>query len=439
MVMGLLAVILFNVVDTFFVGLLGARELAAMSFTFPVTFLVLSLSMGLGIGTTSVLARAIGHGDRDLVRRLATDALALANVVVVMFAVTGLITLEPVFLALGAPADMMGLIGDYMTPWYLGVGFLVIPMVGNSAIRANGDTKTPSYIMMTAGLVNVVLDPLFIFGLGPIPGMGLQGAAIATVISWVLTLVAALWVLAKRERLIDFTRPKFSQVWSSWKQVLQVGVPAAATNMLVPLATALLTRLVAEHGEDAVAAYGVGQRLEAVALIGISAMAVGMGPFVGQNFGAGQCARVRRGLVYALKFALIYGAIVALVLAAFAPWLTALFSDRAQVIAVAELYLWAVPLSYGALGIALQVNATYNAMNRPLRAVFLIGGRAFVLAIPLAYIGSSIFGVIGIFAGISVANGIVGAIAFAMVSRDIRTVERQASTAGQLAEAVATS
>ena len=166
MLIGIAAIVLFNVVDTFWVGQLGAAELAAMSFTFPVVMVVFSVSMGIGIGATAVIARALGHGDEDQVRRLTTDALLLANVAVTAVAIGGLLTMDPLFRALGADEATLVLIRQYMVPWYLGVGFLVIPMVGNSAIRATGDTKTPSYVMLVTGLVNAVLDPFLIFGWG---------------------------------------------------------------------------------------------------------------------------------------------------------------------------------------------------------------------------------------------------------------------------------
>ena len=143
MVVGLAAIILFTVVDTFFVGRLGATPLAAMSFCFPVNFVVYSVTMGIGIGTTSVISRAIGEGDQARVRRLTTHALVLALGTVTLIAGIGLVTMDPIFSAMGADATTLPLIREYMTPWLWGVGLLVIPMVGNSAIRATGDTVSP--------------------------------------------------------------------------------------------------------------------------------------------------------------------------------------------------------------------------------------------------------------------------------------------------------
>jgi putative MATE family efflux protein len=423
MVLGVSAIVLFNVVDTFFVGQLGALELAAMSFTFPVVLVVMSVSMGLSVATTSVVSRTIGSGDTAGVIRLTTHALILANGVVILSCVLGILTIDPLFRALGATEDILPLIKQYMIPWYLGVGFLVIPMVGNGSIRATGDTKTPSFIMIFAGVVNVILDPILIFGWGPIPRMELQGAAIATVISRSLTFLAALWILHKRERLIEWSLPKVNQMWDSWKQVLYIGAPAAGARMLIPLSTGVLTRMVAGYGPQAVAAYGVGQRLESLVLIGVGAFGAAMTPFIGQNFGAGQYDRVRQAFGFGVKIALVLGIVMMVVLALAARPLAALFNDDPVVIASAVQFLWIVPISYGLYGIASLAIETFNALNRPLHAVVLISIRLFVLAIPLALMGSLWFDIPGIFGGISAANILIGVVAFVFTKRTLNRLD----------------
>ena len=147
MAFGIAAIVLFNIVDTFYVGRLGAKPLAAMGFTFPVTFIVMSIAMGLSVGASSTISRAIGEGYQEKVQRLTTDGLGLAVLIVTFFALIGLTTLKTIFSLMGADEETLKLISDYMVPWFLGVGLLVIPMVGNGAIRATGDTKTPALIM----------------------------------------------------------------------------------------------------------------------------------------------------------------------------------------------------------------------------------------------------------------------------------------------------
>lgn len=412
MVLGIASVVLFNVVDTYWVSRLGDPELAAMTYTFPVVSVVMSLAMGLGIGTTSVVARAIGQGDDDRVRRLTTDSLLLSLVLVVVFALVGILTIRPLFGALGANSQTVEMLRDYMLPWYLGIGLIVIPIVGNSAVRATGDTKSPSLIMMVAGFVNMALDPIFIFGFGPIPRMELQGAAIATVISFGITTVAALYLLGPKLDMLRFRSVQLATLWQSWRQVITIGIPAAAANMLVPLSAGILTRILSEYGQDSVAGFGVATRIESLAMIGIGALSSSIAPFVGQNYGANQQQRVREAVVFTFRAAMVFGVLLAVVLAIFAAPIAQIFSESTEVTMVATHYLRIVPVGYGLLGVCMLVSSSFNAVNKPIAASSIIAARLFLFAVPLALLGAWLLDVPGIFAGIVIGNVIMGAIAW---------------------------
>jgi putative MATE family efflux protein len=256
MALGILAIMGMNIVDTYFVGQLGTDQLAAMSFTFPVVFFLGSLTLGISLGVTSVVSRAVGRKDHSKARRVTTDALALATLVVAVISVAGYLTIEPVFTLLGAAPKLMPMIEEYMSIWYIGAAFLVVPMIGNAAIRSTGDTRTPALIMICVAGLNVVLDPLLIFGVGSWEGWGIGGAATASVIARCVALVASIWILRYREDLISFEMPELSEVLQSWKEVMRVGAPAGATRSVVPLTNALITALIAGFGTEAVAGYG---------------------------------------------------------------------------------------------------------------------------------------------------------------------------------------
>jgi len=405
---GIFAIIAFNLADTYFVGQLGTQELAAMSFTFPVVMTFGSLAMGLGIGAASIISRAIGEGDQTRVQRFTTNSLSLALVIVGIFIVLGLLTIDPLFTALGAKPDILPLIRDYMQIWYLGMIFLVVPMVGNSAIRAAGNTATPSIIMTIAAGINIALDPIFILGLGGFPRLELQGAALATVIARALTLAASLFVLHFQEHLLCFTRPKLSEMLRCWRDILHIGLPAAMTNMITPISIGVITRLLAEYGKEAVAAFGVASRLESFAMIALMALAASMGPFVGQNWGAKAYSRVRRSLKVSFQFCLFWGVLMAVVMAASGERLVSLFNGNPDVIAIAALYLLIVPITYAPAGIIQVSSATFNALGKPIPSVVMTSVRMFILYIPLAYLGASFFGITGIFVATGLSNLLTG-------------------------------
>lgn len=412
MVAGMLGMTAFNLIDTYFIGQLGTRELAAMSFTFPVVMIIGSIAQGLGMGTSAVISRAIGEGNQQRVRRLTTDGLLLSLLVVAMLALVGLFTIEPVFQLMGASAEVLPLIKQYMTIWYLGVVAVVIPMVGNNAIRATGDTKTPSMVMLVAVIINIILDPLLIFGLGPFPQLGLAGGALASVLARMVTLVVSLWILYAREHMITFALPKFRELMNSWKQLLYIGLPAAVTNMMVPLSAAYVTRLIAGFGAAAVAAFGVANRIESLALLVVMALVAVLSPFVGQNWGAQDYDRVKTGIRYSQRFAIGWGLAMVAVLGLTGGLLASLFNNNPAVVSAVQLYFWILPLSYGLLGVLKLTTIVMSVLNKPLRSTMLTLTQVFAIYIPLATLGSELVGLPGIFGAASLSYMIAGIIGY---------------------------
>lgn len=408
MVWGVFAIVAFNLVDTYFVAQLGTAELAAMSFTFPVVTVLGSISMGLGTGTSSVIARAIGEGNRQKVKRLTTNSLTLSVLIVSVLMAIGLLTLDPLFHLLGADETLLPLIHQYMTVWYLGMVCLVVPMVGNSAIRASGNTAIPSAIMTVAAGVNIVLDPLLIFGFGPIPAMELQGAALATVLARATTLLSSLYVLHFRERMLLWCVPTWETVKGCWRSILTVGLPASASNVVSPVAIGFITSLMAEYGPTAVAGFGIASRVESFSLIVVLALTASIGPFMGQNWGAKAYDRVVSALNLSFRFCLLYGVAVASILALFAIPIAQIFDSNPEVVAISRLYLTVVPASYAAAGAIYIASSTANALGKPVPSLTMTFSRMLLLYVPLAYLGSWWFGVTGVFAAGAIANVVVG-------------------------------
>ncbi|MFT7538316.1 MAG: Na+-driven multidrug efflux pump, partial [Lysobacterales bacterium] len=162
MIWGILAIMAFNVIDTIFIAKLGTTHLAAISFTFPVVMVVTNLAIGLGIGASSVVSRAIGEDNHQEIQNLTISALILSFVLAVVFIVIGYLTTEPLFSLLGAGDDTLPLISAYMNVWYLGIGFLIIPIVGNYIVRATGDMFWPAMVMAGSSILNLILDPILI-------------------------------------------------------------------------------------------------------------------------------------------------------------------------------------------------------------------------------------------------------------------------------------
>ena len=410
MMLGIVAAMSVALVDAYFVGQLGTAELAAISFTFPVVFAVQSLSIGLGAGTASVVSRAIGEGDRNAVKRLSTDSLVLAVLLVAMVAFVGWLTVEPLFRLLGARAETLPFIVEYMKIWYVGMPFLVIPMVANNIIRANGDATVPSAIMIAASLINAGLDPLLIFGLWGLPELGVAGAAWASVIARAITLLISLAVVVFRERLVDLAVPPMAEMWASWRRILSIGVPAALGNAINPVAITVVTAIVASYSTAAVAGFGVATRIEAFAAIPMLALSAAIGPIAGQNWGRGERARVLSALRQSYAFCALYGVVAAGILYLFGNAITGLFTNDEAAATVSNAYLALVPISFAGYGVVTIAAGGYNALGKPLTGLAYYATRSVLLYVPLAWVASLFLPTWGVFAGIAVSNVVGGAI-----------------------------
>ena len=411
MALGILVMIGNGLVDAYFIGQLGYAQLAAVSYAFPVWFVAAGIVMGLGTGTSSVLSRFIGAGDTKSVKQIATHSMILAVLAGAVVTAIGLLSIESLFGLLGANEETMPFVKSYMTIYYWGSLFLGIPFIGNSILRANGDAKTPSLLVAFSAIVNAVLDPILIFGWFGFPEMGVAGAALASVVSTVAFLLASLWVLIFRDNLLTSIGHSLSSMISSWKQVLHVGLPAIASNLIAPVSSALVTALVSTYGQEAVAAYGLAGRIEALVIVLLMALGGATAPYVGQNYGAKKFNRLVDGFKFSARFALFYSIFCILLLYFISSTILGVFTDNEDVIRLAMIQLMICPWGYGFLGIASICNGSFNAFARPLPAMTISISRTLVIYVPLAYLLAYYFGFQGIHIAQVLANIFAGCVA----------------------------
>lgn len=425
MIIGMIMMMSFGLIDTFFVSLLGTEQLAAISFTFPVTFTLISLNIGLGIGASAVIARLAGQGKLGGARETGTGALMLSFITVGILAIGGGLSIDFIFQLLGAQQHLMPYIHDYMGIWYFASVFLALPMVGNSVLRARGDTKTPSIIMATGGGINALLDPVFIFGFGPLPAMGIGGAALATLVSWIVCSVWVLYLLAKQRNYILPRLLTFAELAQRSRSILHIALPAAGANMLTPVAGAILTRVVAGYGEEAVAAWGVGSRLESFTTIVVLALSMSLPPFISQNMGAKQIGRVKEAYWLIIKFVLVWQLLISVVLWFSSGLIAALFAKEQQVAELIHLFLVIVPLGYGLQGIVILTNSSLNAIHLPMSALALSVIRLFIFFVPITITMGVFFDIQGIFIGAVIANFLMAIVSTYWFRRSLRAISVQ--------------
>lgn len=459
MVWGLIATMSFNAVDAYFVSKLGEASLAAMGFTFPVVMVVTSIAIGLGAGASSAIARAVGAGDHEKVNRLATDAISLSTLISIAVCLLGWLTIEPLFTLLGAEAELLPAISAYMSIWYLSAPFLLVPMVSLSALRALGFHRIQGVLMVIAAVMNVFLDPIFIFSgeelralaadgtpwaklfvvveswsifgvNGLLLHLGIEGAAWATLITRVLVLVVAGYVLIGRCRAIVNPLVHWRLIQSSWKSLFHVGLPAIVSNLIIPVASGIVVWLIADYGTAAVAGYSAAVRIEPLALIAFYALSGVVGPFAGQNKGAGNFARLFATVFAITRFCLIFGLCMALSLWLLGSYLGRYFVASEEALRVIQHYLVIVPISYGAYGLVMSVNAMFNGLGWPLPGLVISFLRVFGVYVPCALLGMWLWDLNGIFVATAVSNCIVGAVAYFWLVKMLRQHSAQKNDLG---------
>lgn len=423
MMVGISASMGFILADTWFIGKLGPGELAAMGFVGPIAMIVVSASIGLSAGTSSVMARASGSGDHHELVKLATNSFIISVVISLCFTVVGLLTIDPLFTLMGANADTLPMIREYMHVWYWSPLFIIVPMVAMGVMRAMGDTTVQGRVMLIAALANLVLDPIMIFGLFGFPRLGLAGAALATLITRAGTFVAVIYYLAFRFHVISFSREVLGRFRESFRRITHVGIPAMGTNMIIPLSGGIVIAIIARFGNDAVAGTNVAMRIEAVTIIVFYALSAVIGPFAGQNIGAGRHDRIEKALRLCALFAVIWGAILALLIALAAPYITRQFSDETAILDYANSYLYIMPVSYGAYGFVMTANATFNGIGKPIPGVIISTLRVAIFQFPLVLVAAFLLSDITyVYVASSLSNILAGAISYIWVMRTIRRI-----------------
>ena len=408
MLLGMIGMVIFNLVDTFFVGKLGTQQLAAMSFSFPVIMVIGGLSQGVGVGTMSLISRNIIHAEQHEVKMIANRAILLGVILVMVFVIVGLLTVRAIFSSMGAEGEVLNYVEDYMFIWFSGVPFLIIPMIGNNILRATGDTFTPSMIMIIFAVLNAILDPLFIFGIGPFPEMGIKGAALATVLARGIGLVITLFILIKREKIISIKLGHFKDILFTWKNVLYIALPVSLIGLITPVSIGFITKILAGFGKEAVAAFGVASRVEMFALMVIVALGSVLIIFIGQNLSKQKFERITKGLNFSLKFSIVWGVFIFILLLFYGNIIASFFTSDSLVVKIADKYFFIIGGSYVFQGLVLLSTSSFNGLNKPYPSAIFSLIRMFVLYVPLALIGSRLFEINGVFWAGFIANVITG-------------------------------
>lgn len=402
MFLGNLFQALYNTVDTIWVGrFLGPEALGAVSVGFPIIFVLVSLVMGIGMGTTVLVAQYAGAKDWDKVRRVVLNSMSLLTIAGIGVSIIGYVFNEPLLRLIDTPAEILPMAASYLRIFFAGLVFMFIYNVMGAILRGLGDSKSPLNFLIVATVINIILDPLLIFGWGPFPRMEVAGAALATVIAQGISAIMTLRHVYKVNHLLSLNLADYRLDRELTGLTLKIGVPAGLQQTVVSLGALVLTSIVNGFGSLVVAGYGVGVRLDQFAFMPAMSVSMAVSAVVGQNLGAGKEERARQSLFWALV--LSGGISLAVTIGMqFLAWpISSVFTTDTQVLAHATSYLRIISLSYVLLAMMFSITGFLRGAGDTIPTMIITLVALWFVRIPLAKYFSVLWGSRGIWVGIA--------------------------------------
>ena len=394
----------FNFVDRLFVSRLGAIELGALGMAFTVQSILITIGSGTGIGASSLIARFIGAGKKDKANNTAEHTLLIILGLSLFFTILGPFLTRPLFVLLGASEQMLPYILSYINIVLYGSFFQFFAMIGNGILRGEGNTVTPMQVMILGTLVNIVLDPLLIFGIGPFPALGVQGAAIATVIGRAVSCILLTVSLFGKKNIVVLNMKAFRYQGSIVRGIFAVGGPTIFGQLSNSLGLSLLFILLRPYGDMAKSAFTLGFTYQQVAILPIIGIAQGSLTMTGQNFGAKEFQRVRAVIQKSLLFCMVLMSVFALVMIVGRGSLVRVFSDVAEVIRIGRSMLLIFALGFPFVAARFILSSFFQGLGKGFTAFVINFSYIILFAMPLALLLSRVIGIEGIWIGIVAGN-----------------------------------
>ncbi len=373
---------LYLLADLYWVGHLGKEAIAAVGVAGNLTMVVLALTQTLGVGTTALIAQAAGRKEQREAERFFNQSLVMSLCVGALFGLAGFLSRDIYCESLTADRVTAELAKSYIN-WFVPAMALQFPLVTlSSALRATGIIKPAVGLQVLSVVLNIILAPLFIFGIGPWPRMGVMGAALATFLSILAANVLMVLYFERKYEYLRFHPREWGPRMKAWWAMLKVGLPAGAEFALLSVYAFVVYAIIRQFGAAAQAGFGVGMRVMQAMFLPVVALSFAVSPVVGQNYGGRHAERVRHSVFAAIGLASALMGMLTLVARLFAPIFIRAFSRDPQVIAFGSEYLSIVSLNFLASGIAFSCSSVFQGLGNTLPPLLSTGSRLLLFAVP---------------------------------------------------------
>ena len=360
---------LYNVVDTFFAGKISPEALSALSKSFPIYFIIIATSIGVTVAGTSLIGNSIGEKDNKKTLNYFSHIIYYGILISVFITFLGLYFSERVFFLMGSTEKVASLGLEYTNIIYSGSFLFILVVSLNSLLHAEGDTKTYRNVLVISFLLNIILNPILIFGFLFIPAFGVKGIGIATIISQLVSFLIILFKVLKNERVRNITNEYLVPKFLFFKNIFFQSMPISVSICGYALAAAIIFTYVGQSGEYAVAGYGVGTRIEQVVLLPILGINTAIISIIAQNYGANNLVRIKETYFTAIKYAFIIMITAGTLVFLSASVITSFFSNDPEVIEYGKRYLKisafvlpAYPVFFLSNGFFMALKKSENAM-----------------------------------------------------------------------------
>ena len=405
-VFGMLINIIYNLADTFFVGQTGdANQVAAVSVSMPVFMIFLAIGNLFGVGGCAYISRSLGEGKKEKVKTISSFCAYASMIGGAIISVIFLIFRNPILRLIGASDNTIGYANDYMFWLAISSPLIVMGICASNLVRGEGAAKDSVIGTVIGQIANVILDPIFILNKGDrlfsieMPfglGRGAEGAAIATVIGNVLTLVYFIVYFMRGKSILSINPRRFSAKDGIAKGVISVGTPAALNSLLMSFSNIISNMFLAKYGDNAVAAMGVAMKANMLVVMFQIGVGQGIQPLVGYCFGAKRYERMKKVIRFSMMCNIIIGAAVTLFYIVFRRQVIGIFIEDEQVIEYGVKMLTALMAPGAVIGIMFVINFSFQGMGKGIQSLILAAGRQGLIYLPMLFIMNSIVGLEGI-------------------------------------------
>ena len=405
--------VIYHLADTFWLGKLGASAVAALSIGFPLIFFMISIGSGITVAGTTLVAQYMGSGNRKMANKITGQIFTSVGLLSIILAVIGVIFNKKILQLMGAPAKILPEASAYLDIIFAGVPFMFVLFIFAALLRGYGDTKTPMKMMVFSTILNIILDPFLIFGIGFFPKLGVQGAAIATIFSRAVAGILGVYILFSGTKGLHLTWKSLKPDYHEIKKIFTLGLPSAGEHSVVALGMTVLMSIVSQFGTMVVAAYGIGSRILSVVMLPSRGLATATTTMVGQNLGAEQTDRAEKTAWTSSGIIFLLLTILAGLSNLFPAAIIRVFNSNPEVIEVGKSFLRVVGFSFGFLGVRFILGGSFRGAGNTVIAMILAIIALWGFRLPLAHFLSSYlqWGTRGIWWGMFFSNFITAIIA----------------------------